>query len=132
MVETLLSLMGFDFDHLLKHYLQTTKCLKPSTLEKLHILIPTCCITSVLIGMLWSSLDFFSICPFLWHCSQNLKKPFDIALDVEPEKLFDIALDVEPERLFDIALDVEPEKLFDIALDAEPEKLFDIALDVEP
>ena len=38
----------------------------------------------------------------------KFKKPFDIALDLEPEKLFDIALDVEPEKLFDIALDVEP------------------------
>ena len=65
-------LMGFASNHLLKHSIQMTKCLKLSTWGKLNISIIVCCITSVLRGMLWNSFDTFLIFPYFWHWSHIL------------------------------------------------------------
>ena len=87
--------MGFISDHLLKYSMQTTKSLKPSTSGKLYMSIPICCITSVLMGMLWSSLDILFHFSLLLTLLAFLNQFFDIAFDLVPENLFQIFCIVE-------------------------------------
>ena len=72
--------MGFIYS------MQTSKSLKPSTSGRLYMSIPICCITSVLMGMLWSSLDILSHFSLLLTLVAFLNQFFNIAFDLVPEK----------------------------------------------
>ena len=76
----------FISDHLLKYSMQTTKSLKPSTSGKLYMSIPICYITSVLIGMLWSSLDILFHFSLVLTLLAFLNQFFGIAFNLAPEK----------------------------------------------
>ena len=75
--------------------MQTTKWLKPTTSGRIHISIAICCITSVLMGMLWSALDTFSIFPSFWHWSHFLINSSMSPLILCQKNIFEISCIVE-------------------------------------
>ena len=78
-------LMGFTWNHLLKHSIRMTKCLKLSTWRKLNISIIVCFITSVLRGCYEIHLILFNF-SLLLTLVTYFSKFFDIAFDIVPEK----------------------------------------------
>ena len=82
---------GFSFYNLLKYSIQRTKCFKSSTSGRLHLSIPICCITSVLMGILWSSLYTFLSLPCFWHLPHFLINSLKLPLVFCQKNLFEIS-----------------------------------------
>ena len=74
--------------------------MKPSTSSRLHILIPICWINSVLMGMLWSSLDWFFPCsteifPCFWCWLHFVINFLTLPLILHQKNIFEIYFMVE-------------------------------------